>query len=394
MLSDQVGQKMVRNRIAYIRVYGGPPIARSVEDLLIRSFPEYEVDTLTLTKLLKQRPDILILNSLATMRQYGGQIVKGERVFRRAFMVTPYLFRRVRELVRGHFAGRHEEYAFSFQLQSLFDTSTPFFPHFVYTDHTNLTNLTYSEIEGAHIHSASWLALEEEVYRNAEHIFTRSSNITESLVTQYNVPEKKVTTAYVGVNAPAATGSVSNNAFHNQNILFVGTDWERKGGPELVEAFAAIQQEFPEAQLTIVGCRPDIEVANCEVVGQVPVDQISKYYQAASVFCLPTRREPFGVVFVEALAHKLPLIGTDLGAIPDFIVPGKSGYLVPANDVTALAEALRAILKDPVASQEMGEYGYKLAQERYNWSTVGKIMRQVIVPALDSPMPEKEMATL
>lgn len=384
---------MDKKRLAFVRVFGAPPIARSVEEMLIRTFPEYQVETITLTNILKRRPDILALNALATIREYGRQILGRERAFRRAFLVTPFLFRRVKHLVHRHLAGRQDEFTFSFQLQSLFDASTPFFPHYVYTDHTNLTNLTYSEFERAHVHSDAWLALEREVYHNAHHIFTRSSNITQSLVQQYALPEHKVTTAYVGVNAPAAPAPRDPGAYGKQHILFVGTDWERKGGPELVQAFAALRQRLPDARLTIVGCTPKIDVANCDVVGPVPVERLTDYYQAASVFCLPTKREPFGVVFVEAMAHKLPLIGTELGAIPDFVVPGETGYLVPPNDVPALTQALLNLLADPDGCRRMGEHGYRLARERYNWHHVGNTIRQVIVSSPTSPLTPVKLAT-
>jgi glycosyltransferase involved in cell wall biosynthesis len=101
----------------------------------------------------------------------------------------------------------------------------------------------------------------------------------------------------------------------------------------------------------------------------------------ASIFCLPTRREAFGIAFIEALAHGLPVIGPSLGAIPDFIEDGKSGYLTPPGDLAALTTALELLLDDPGRRRRFGERGRRMA-ERYTWpQAVGEItagIREVI----------------
>jgi glycosyltransferase involved in cell wall biosynthesis len=105
---------------------------------------------------------------------------------------------------------------------------------------------------------------------------------------------------------------------------------------------------------------------------------VDQYYRQATIFCLPTTLEPFGVVFVEAMAHQLPLIGTQIGAVPDMIIPDYNGYLVPPHDVTALTEALLNLLNDSQKRYQFGQNSYQLAQERYNWQQVGSAARAII----------------
>lgn len=81
-----------------------------------------------------------------------------------------------------------------------------------------------------------------------------------------------------------------------------------------------------------MGCSPKIDIQNCNVIGRVPIQEVEKCYKQASVFCLPTTIEPFGIVFLEAIANRLPVIGTKIGAIPNFMNDGQNGYLVePIN---------------------------------------------------------------
>jgi glycosyltransferase involved in cell wall biosynthesis len=77
-------------------------------------------------------------------------------------------------------------------------------------------------------------------------------------------------------------------------------------------------------------------------------------WRDADVFALPTRGEAFGMVFQEAAAAGLPSIGTRLNAIPEIVVEGETGILVPPGDVAALAEALQALVSSPEKRVEMG----------------------------------------
>ena len=146
----------------------------------------------------------------------------------------------------------------------------------------------------------------------------------------------------------------------------------------LVEAHKKVLKMHPDAQLTIVGCSPKIDVPNCIVVGKVPLREVNKYYESASIFCLPSKSEPFGIVFIEALSHKLPIVATNIGAIPDFVESGDNGYLVQPDDIDHLAEVLIDLVGNPEKCQAFGERGYRIAMDRYSWDKVGFRMKQHI----------------
>ncbi len=131
-----------------------------------------------------------------------------------------------------------------------------------------------------------------------------------------------------------------------------------------------------------MGCSPEIDVKNCTIVGRIPLDQVNQYYQQASVFCLPTRLEPFGIVFIEAFNNKLPIIASNIGAIPDFVHSGENGYTVDPDDITALAECLTILLSNPKMCEEFGSAGYQLIKNRYTWEATGKRLRKEITQHL------------
>ncbi len=367
------------HRIAFIRIFESAPIGHSVEKMLQESFPEYDVHTIVLTKLLKRHPFICFLNLFPMLFLYGFDLLRNQKRLRGAFFATPFLFGQVNRLVRQQLQSTADEYLFSFQLQSFFDTSTGFMPHFVYTDHTHLANLAYPNFNKHQLYAEKWIALEKQIYERATAVFTRSTNITQSLVEQYGIKPEKIHCIYVGINTSGGAVAQTLDHYEAKNILFVGIDWERKGGPELLTAFETVLETYPDAQLTIVGAAPDVHLKQCHVVGKVPVAEVDAYYRQATVFCLPTTLEPFGVVFVEAMAHQLPLIGTEIGALPDMIIPDYNGYLVPPHDATALTTALLDLLGDSEKRYQFGQNSYKLAQERYNWQQVGHAARDIIL---------------
>jgi glycosyltransferase involved in cell wall biosynthesis len=220
--------------------------------------------------------------------------------------------------------------------------------------------------------SLTWAEMERGAYHNARLVFTMSRNISRSLVGEYGCSAQKVKCVYAGSNVGAEmSGNIDNGRFSDKNILFVGVDWERKGGPVLLEAFRRLRRTHPDARLTVVGCSPQISEAGVNIVGRVPLAEVSEYYRAASVFCLPTLNEPFGLVFLEAAAFGLPVVATRIGAIPEIVIHGKTGYIVEPQNVPELAARLDDLLRDPLRAEQFGARGRKWVSHRYCWEETG-----------------------
>jgi glycosyltransferase involved in cell wall biosynthesis len=113
-------------------------------------------------------------------------------------------------------------------------------------------------------------------------------------------------------------------------------------------------------------------------VGKVPLSDVKKFFLQASVFCLPTTLEPFGIVFLEAMAHKLPVIGTRIGAIPDFISHGENGLMVQPDNATELADSITGLLDSPGKCKAFGDFGHRLFWNRYTWANTGRLMKKEI----------------
>lgn len=363
-------------KIAFFRPAPWPPANEVVAQTLRETYPEYEIVTIDLFARVRSRKGIFLANLFFVFQEYGLEILSGKKGLKRSFWRTPYVFRKMKQLASETL--RQGDYVFSFQMQSLFDASAPGLPHFVYTDHTHLENLYYPAVGKQKLYSQAWIDLERTIYRNATLNFVRSTNIVNSLVAQYGCSPEKVVCVYAGSNLDANQIAKTPDVYGARHILFVGIDWERKGGPDLVAAFKEVLYACPDAQLTIVGCSPNIDAPNCNIVGRVPLGEVKKYYEAASVFCLPTRQEPFGIAIIEALSHKLPVVATNIGAIPDLVVNEENGYLIEPCDSKQLAEKLIGLISDPEKCRRFGEKGHALIAQKYTWgNTVATMMAHI-----------------
>jgi glycosyltransferase involved in cell wall biosynthesis len=139
-------------------------------------------------------------------------------------------------------------------------------------------------------------------------------------------------------------------------ILFVGGDFERKGGKALVQSFRQLGL-WPRAELHIVtrhavpsgpGVVVHRDVANNS-------ERLLDLYRSSDVFVLPTLADCFSNASIEAMACGLPVITTPVGGIPDIVLDRDCGFLVPPGDEAALAAALRRLVDDSALRVSLGE---------------------------------------
>lgn len=376
---------MSPQKIAFIKDGSFSLINDRVYEMLQREFPDYDIEIFDILQLARQHNKILFFNTLHTIKEYGRAIALGKTNRKRSFRRTGYIFRQFKALLLQHV--QPEKFTFSLQTGSFYDGSIPGLPHFVYTDHTIQTNLTYPDFTETDLHwlySPARLVLEPEVYKQATHIFTMSNHVTRSLVNDYGCEPAKVSCVYCGPNVPERPLiHYPPDRYTSGRILFVGFDWIRKGGPQVLDAYRQIVHCFPQASLTIVGSDQQTELPRVTAVARVPLNEISDYFARSAIFCMPTRREPFGTAFLDAAYHKLPVISSQLGALPDYITDGINGFLVHPDDVAGLASALTQLLSDPDLCRRMGEANYEIVSGRYSWENTGRLMREQIEKQLN-----------
>jgi phosphatidylinositol alpha-1,6-mannosyltransferase len=172
----------------------------------------------------------------------------------------------------------------------------------------------------------------------------------------------------------------------------------RKGQDTLIEAWPRVCASVPGAALLLVGSGPyrdrlerlagRLGVAGSVIfTGSVPWAELPAYYDAGNVFAMPcrTRRrgldvEGLGIVYLEASATGLPVIGGDSGNAPDAIRAGETGYVVPGRDRAGTAERLIHLLTDPAGARAMGEKGKAWVDQEWRWDLVAQRLERILTP--------------
>lgn len=171
-----------------------------------------------------------------------------------------------------------------------------------------------------------------------------------------------------------------------KQILFVGRLVERKGVKYLLEAFAHIVSQI-DLRLNIVGIGPDMEILKTiaqakgiadkvNFLGKVSTQELDQLYRNADIFVLPAvidskgDTEGLGVVLIEALTYKIPVIASSCGGIVDIIKDNQTGLLVPEKDSNALSNAIMKMISDEQYAKTLADNGYEYVNTKYNWNTI------------------------
>lgn len=155
-------------------------------------------------------------------------------------------------------------------------------------------------------------------------------------------------------------------------VLSVARMYPRKRLPDLLRAAAILRARIPEVQVRIVGRGPEWNAVSrlhaalglgdaVTLLGDVSRERLAEEYVNASVFCLPSVQEGFGIAFLEAMAAELPVVACRIAAVPEVVLEGATGLLVPPRDPGALADALERLLREPALAGRLGQEGRRRA---------------------------------
>jgi phosphatidylinositol alpha-mannosyltransferase len=180
------------------------------------------------------------------------------------------------------------------------------------------------------------------------------------------------------------------------NILFVGRMEKRKGLNYLLDAFARVKEEVPNARLIAVGPGTRLRrkykkkvarsgLKDVVFVGYASYEELPRYYQTADIFCAPaTGSESFGIVLLEAMAMTKPIVASDIEGYADVISDGVDGVLVPPRDSQGLAQALGSLLNDEPRRREMGAQGRAKAR-KLGWDSIARQLLDYYQRVLGEP---------
>lgn len=216
--------------------------------------------------------------------------------------------------------------------------------------------------------------LQKSQYQQALAVATATDWAARSIVDEYGIESTKVQAVGLGSNKPLPHDSDKNKDWSVPKFLFIGNDWERKNGSQLLEAFEMVHKKFPDAQLHVVGEHQPIHQKNVVDYGKLSLghekDQMKlrEIIKKSTCLVVPSRFEPAGIVYVEAGSYGVPSIGGDVGGAAFMI--GEGGVVINPHNQEQLVEAMMLMCNQHFAVK-LGKKAKKNS-EMFTWSVVAQ----------------------
>ena len=249
--------------------------------------------------------------------------------------------------------------------------------HYLYCDHSWALARAH-HVDAVRYNGRAIAAFEEaerEALSGLSHVFTFGRYVRDNLIGHYGLPPDRVTA--VGSGMGAIEPYDGPKAYDRPALLFVAKHlFQAKGGMLLLEAFDLARRRRPDLALTIVGDeRSRAFVGNRPGVAfhaHLPWAALQQLFRDATLLVQPMLNDPWGQVYLEAMASRTPVMGLNRNGLPELVDGGRHGFLVDRADPAALAEAILSAISDPQRLDRMASTAQRHVLKNYSWSRVAE----------------------
>jgi glycosyltransferase involved in cell wall biosynthesis len=233
------------------------------------------------------------------------------------------------------------------------------------------------------------IELDRRAFDNAAHCMLASDWAKQSAMNDYQIPENKITVQPLGANMdliPAVT-ELKNKKNKTCQLLFLGVEWERKGGQIALDTFYALKKRGIPVQLTIVGCTPPVPMYENDITiipfinKNIKKEAMLLYniFLQTDFLLLPTRAECAGLVFCEAGAFGIPAITTDTGGVGTYVQNGINGFTLPLySGAEAYADKIMDLYNHDDAYRQLSISSRNKYETTLNWDAWGASFKLVV----------------
>lgn len=237
-----------------------------------------------------------------------------------------------------------------------------------------------------------------DLERRASRIIVQT-RLERDFLADLGVPTRKMERVGVGVNPYEIVGGDGERFRRKYGVdgpivYYIGAAAHDKGTGHTIEAMRRVWARGVDATFLMAGSTmldqfrryydalPDDVREKCRWLGFISDDDKRDLIAASQVFCMPSRTESFGIVYLEAWLNGLPVIGARAGGVPEVVSDGVDGYLVEFGDVPALANRIQILLERPEVAEEMGQAGRRKVLAEHTWdhkiARIAGIYRSVV----------------
>lgn len=260
-----------------------------------------------------------------------------------------------------------------------------------------MTDATFEQLQGyytsfsnlAGYNRRQGIALDKKAFQKAAHCMLASEWCKESAITNYGISAGKISVVPLGANLDSypVEKELSFEYAGTCRLIFVGVEWERKGGDIALAAFRLLQQKGLNPVLHIIGCMPPHNISNEPNIINIPFldknkaedfEQFYNIFRQTDFLILPTRAECAGLVFCEASAYGIPSITTDTGGVTTYVKNNVNGFTLPISaGGDEYAEVIEGLCKNTADMQRLKKSCRSQYEKVLNWETWGQNFKRI-----------------
>lgn len=234
------------------------------------------------------------------------------------------------------------------------------------------------------------IELDKKAFQHSVHCMLASEWCKNSAVNDYGIDAGKISVIPCGANLDSIPSAVDLNlqAPGRCRLLFLGVEWDRKGGNIALETFRLLKQKGVNPQLHIIGCVPPDDLSAEPDITVIPFldkndpgqfRQLEKIFLQTDFLLLPTRAECAGVVFSESSAYGIPSITTNTGGVSTYVKDGINGFALPFDaGAEAYAQKIEQLVSNRQSLQALKLSCRNHYEEKLNWDNWGRQFQQIV----------------
>src|SRR3569833_1358056 len=220
-----------------------------------------------------------------------------------------------------------------------------------------------------------WLTTQAEGLKRADHIFAYSEVARRSMIDDYGIADSNVTT--VGSAGDTIAPYQGEKRFGSKQLLFNGSDWNRKGGDLALDAFRLVRERIPEAKLVVIGTPPRERQAGVEFYGNIKDrEELHRIFLETDIILAAAFCAPMPAFCIEGMNYGITPVVSDRDGMPEMVDYGRCGSIAQLT-AGSIADEVIKLLSDPETLRAKSSAARARIAEVYNWPTIVDKMARV-----------------
>ncbi len=237
---------------------------------------------------------------------------------------------------------------------------------YIDSDFVSVAERSKSKPLGYNFYVNNYIRYSRESYANMDLIFTQNEWTKQAIAKEYNFDTDRIFNVRFGVNLEPYMGN-KNYANHLMLIVLRESNQIVKGLDIVIEALPYIRKELPDARLAVVGNSVYSHVDGVDTYVGYPRSKTKELFREASLYVMPSRNEPNGMTYLEALSNKVPFVALNRFAAPEFSNNGEWSFMCDTESPVELASKVIEAFEHENILEDMGKKGQQFVIDNYSW---------------------------